>query len=110
LEQCKFEGLKGFLKRTDEHITELQDEVKRKDEEIVFLRSMLASLSEKVDHLEKTAVGKLAHLEERQSKIQREVVDAKHGVTFVMVGVQLASYLSLVTSGRNIVQFDMFPW
>ena len=49
----------GFLKRTDEHILELQDEVKRKDEEIVFLRSMLASLSEKVDHLEKTAVGKL---------------------------------------------------
>jgi len=30
-----------------------------------------------------------AHLEERQSKIQREVVDAKHGVTFVMVGVYL---------------------
>jgi len=42
-----------------------------------------------------------AHLEERQSKIQREVVDAKHGVTFVMVGVQLASYLSLVTSGEE---------
>ena len=41
---------------------ELQDEVKRKDEEIVFLRSMLASLSEKVDHLEKTAVGKLGEI------------------------------------------------
>ena len=41
---------------------ELQDEVKRKDEEIVFLRSMLASLSEKVDHLEKTAVGKLGKI------------------------------------------------
>ena len=85
LEQCKFEGLKvyiysthsvpteqiisllppsplppqGFLSRTDEHITELQEEVKRKEEEIVFLRSMLASLSEKVDQLEKTAIGRI---------------------------------------------------
>lgn len=51
--------LKGFLSRTDEHITELQEEVKRKDEEIVFLRSMLASLSEKVDQLEKTTIGRI---------------------------------------------------
>ena len=59
LETCKFEGLKGFLNRTDEHIMELQEEVKRKDEEIVFLRSMLASLSEKVEQLESTSMGKL---------------------------------------------------
>ena len=38
---------------------ELQEEVKRKDEEIVFLRSMLASLSEKVEQLESTSMGKL---------------------------------------------------
>ena len=51
--------MQGFLSRTDEHITELQEEVRRKDEEIVFLRSMLASLSEKVDQLEKTAIGRM---------------------------------------------------
>ena len=50
---------KGFLNRTDEHIMELQEEVRRKDEEIVFLRSMLASLSEKVDQLEKNALGRI---------------------------------------------------
>ena len=33
--------------------------MKRKDEDIVFLRSMLASLSEKVDQLEKTAIGRI---------------------------------------------------
>ena len=59
LEKCKFEGLKGFLSRTDDHLEELQEEMKRKDEEIMFLRSMLASLSEKVDHMEKTAVTKI---------------------------------------------------
>ena len=51
----------GFLSRTDEHITELQDDVRKKDEEIVFLRSMLASLSEKVDQLEKTTVGRIGN-------------------------------------------------
>ena len=62
LEKCKFEGLKGFLSRTDDHLEELQEELKRKDEEIMFLRSMLASLSEKVDHMEKTAVSKIGRL------------------------------------------------
>ena len=61
LEQCKFEGLKGFLSRTDDHIYELQEDLKRKDEEIVFLRSMLASLSEKVEHLEKSAGVKIGN-------------------------------------------------
>lgn len=55
MEQCKFEGLKGFLSRTDDHIYELQEEIKKKDEEVMFLRSMLASLSEKVEQLEKNA-------------------------------------------------------
>ena len=56
---CKFEGLKGFLGRTEDQITDLQDELKRKDEEIMFLRSMLAKVSEKVERLEKSAEGKL---------------------------------------------------
>ena len=37
--------------------------MKRKEEEIVFLRSMLASLSEKVDQLEKTAIGRIGERE-----------------------------------------------
>ena len=50
---------KGYLTRTDESIAQLQAEIKQKDDEISFLRSMLASLSEKVEHLEKSAVGKI---------------------------------------------------
>lgn len=88
LEQCKFEGLKGFLSRTDDHIQELQEELKKKDEEIMFLRSMLASLSEKVEQLEKNASAKIDQIEERQEKMQREVVDARHGVNFVMDELQ----------------------
>eukprot|EP00731_Ephydatia_muelleri_P029360 Em0020g1004a len=88
LDSCKFEGLKGFLTRTDEHIVELEADLKRKEEEVIFLRSMLASLSEKVEILEKNALGKIGELEERQNKMQREVVDARHGVTFVMNELQ----------------------
>lgn len=60
---CKFEGLKGFLSRTEDSITELQEELKRKDEEIMFLRSMLASLSEKVEQMGKSSEGKLGMCE-----------------------------------------------
>ena len=71
LDKCKFEGLKGFLSRTDDHLEDLQEELKRKDEEIMFLRSMLASLSEKVDHMEKTAVGKIGR-SWREGRRERE--------------------------------------
>ncbi len=59
LDQCKFEGLKGFLSRTDDLIHDLQEELKRKDDDITFLRSMLASLSEKVDQYEKSTSDKI---------------------------------------------------
>ena len=62
LEQCKFEGLKGFLSRTDDLIRDLQEELKRKDDDITFLRSMLASLSEKVDQYEKNTADKIGEL------------------------------------------------
>ena len=32
LETCSYEQLKGFLGRTDDHIQQLQDELKKKDE------------------------------------------------------------------------------
>ena len=41
----------------------------------MFLRSMLASLSEKVDHMEKTAVGKIGKLrKEREKERERELM------------------------------------
>ena len=32
LETCSYEQLKGFLSRTDDHIQQLQDQLKKKDE------------------------------------------------------------------------------
>ena len=52
---------------------------------------MLASLSEKVDQLEKTTEDKLGEVDERQGKLHREVVDARHGVNFVMVRMYMYS-------------------
>jgi len=56
---CRYEGLKGFLGKTEDQLSDLQEELKRKDEEIMFLRSMLANLSEKVEHLVKNSEEKL---------------------------------------------------
>ena len=36
LETCSYEQLKGFLGRTDDHIQQLQDELKKKDEVTTF--------------------------------------------------------------------------
>ena len=36
LETCSYEQLKGFLGRTDDHIQQLQDELKKKDEVIFY--------------------------------------------------------------------------
>ena len=54
LENCRYEGLKEYLQKTDGHIALLQDELKRKEEEIEFLRTMLAKLSEKLENIDKT--------------------------------------------------------
>lgn len=54
LENCRYEGLKEYLQRTDEHMVVMQEELRKKDEEIEFLRSMLARLSEKLETLDKT--------------------------------------------------------
>ena len=79
---------------------------------------MLASLSEKVEYLEKSSVGKIGknipsllnvftlsrlvisilfllhftgQLDDRQMKLQKDVNDARHGVDFVMVSGSLCS-------------------
>jgi E3 ubiquitin-protein ligase TRAF7 len=88
LEQCKFEGLKSYLTRTDENISQLQSEIKQKDDEITFLRSMLASLSEKVEYLEKSSMKKIDVLDERQIKMSKDMSDARNAVDFVMTELQ----------------------
>ena len=54
LENCRYEGLKEYLQRTDEHMVLMREELRKKDEEIEFLRGMLARLSEKLETLDKT--------------------------------------------------------
>ncbi|KAK3090371.1 hypothetical protein FSP39_011288, partial [Pinctada imbricata] len=55
LKFCKFEAVKDFLAHTDEKISELQDSIKDKDDQINFLRSMLGKLAERLEGLEKSS-------------------------------------------------------
>ncbi|XP_065899711.1 E3 ubiquitin-protein ligase TRAF7-like [Dysidea avara] len=89
LETCSYEQLKGFLGRTDDHIQQLQDELKKKDEEIEFLRSMLAQLSDKVDMMDKATVDRLGSFENIQSNVQQDVEEASQGISFVLNELRL---------------------
>ena len=54
LESCKYESMKDFIKRTEAKITDLQLNIQQKDQEIGFLRSMLGTLSERLEAMEKS--------------------------------------------------------
>jgi hypothetical protein len=49
--------MKDYIKHTESRMTDLQQMLQQKDQEINFLRSMLGKLSEKVESLEKAVEG-----------------------------------------------------
>lgn len=55
LRTCKFEGMKEFLVRIDEKMSDMQFSLNQKDQEIQFLRSMLGKLAERLESLEKSS-------------------------------------------------------
>ena len=79
LENCRYEGLKEYLQRTDEHMVLMQDELKKKDEEIEFLKSMLARLSEKLETLDKTTNLRLGEGGEGGREGREEEEERKRG-------------------------------
>ena len=54
LEECKYEGIKDYIQQTETRMADYQRRLDQKEQEIGFLRSMLSTLSEKVESLEKT--------------------------------------------------------
>eukprot|EP00117_Sycon_ciliatum_P040688 scpid31882/ scgid29858/ E3 ubiquitin-protein ligase TRAF7; RING finger and WD repeat-containing protein 1; RING finger protein 119; TNF receptor-associated factor 7 len=77
LQTCRFEMLKDFLSEVHEKISRLQRQVRQKDEEITFLRTMLANVSDRLNMLEKNYEFRMERLDEAQAKLQREVTDYK---------------------------------
>ena len=55
LKHCKFEMVKDVLAHTEEKMSEMQDSLKDKDDQINFLRSMLGKLAERLEGLEKSS-------------------------------------------------------
>lgn len=62
LRSCRFEGMKEFLVRMDEKMTDMQFSLNQKDQEIQFLRSMLGKLAERLEALEKSSDMKIGML------------------------------------------------
>jgi len=57
VEQCPYEAMSHYLRRTEGRFSELTQMLQHKDQEISFLRAMLGQLSSKVESLEKTVEG-----------------------------------------------------
>eukprot|EP00039_Didymoeca_costata_P029354 m.24312 g.24312 ORF g.24312 m.24312 type:complete len:699 (-) comp7595_c0_seq1:214-2310(-) len=66
---CKFESVKGLLLASDTRIETLSQGLENKDQEIEFLKSMLAKLSERVSTIESVTRDRLDSLEIRISQI-----------------------------------------
>ncbi|KAK7003570.1 E3 ubiquitin-protein ligase TRAF7-like isoform X1, partial [Biomphalaria glabrata] len=81
LKSCRFEGMKEFLRLTDEKVTDLQMHLNQKDQEIEFLRSMLGRLSERLETMEKSVDMKLELVERNHSKIMDEILDNRKDIS-----------------------------
>lgn len=77
LDSCKFESMKEFLEHSADQIEELQNELKNKDQELVFLRSMLVKMTERMDRVEKTVDIRLDFLDEGHTKLSSEIVETR---------------------------------
>eukprot|EP00040_Diaphanoeca_grandis_P014999 m.76227 g.76227 ORF g.76227 m.76227 type:complete len:739 (-) comp24877_c0_seq1:162-2378(-) len=62
LQACKYELVKGFLQESDARIQSLSETLEVKDQEIEFLKAMLAKLSEKVESMERNFDERIGNL------------------------------------------------
>ncbi|CAH1794412.1 unnamed protein product [Owenia fusiformis] len=83
LHECKFEGMKDFIQRTDDRLTDLAEQVADKDEQIDFLRAILSTLSERFERLEKDNEMKLNLLGETNKQITSELVDNRRDIEII---------------------------
>ncbi|CAC5419906.1 TRAF7 [Mytilus coruscus] len=99
LRSCKFEGMKEFLVRMDEKMTDMQFSLNQKDQEIQFLRSMLGKLAERLEALEKSSDMKIDLLEHNQNKIMTTIMDCQRD--YAVIHDDLA-HLNSIVNGRNV--------
>ena len=62
LAQCQYEPIKDFLHENERRLSAMELDLKQKDAEIGFLRSMLSKMSERLDGFEKDTVVKVGEL------------------------------------------------
>ncbi|CAB3989876.1 E3 ubiquitin- ligase TRAF7 isoform X1 [Paramuricea clavata] len=81
LNTCKFEPMKEFLQHSADQIEELQTELKNKDQEMTFLRSMLVKMTERIERVEKTVDIRLDFLDEGHTKLSSEIMETRRAMT-----------------------------
>jgi len=101
---CKFEGLKGFLQHTEDRMQQALSKLQEKDQEISFLKSMLAKVTERMDRMEKTVEIRIDLLDESQTKLSSDLLEARRSLSHIEQ--ELSSMDARVF---NMGQFDVQP-
>lgn len=83
---CPYEKLKDFISRTEKSMSDIQQSLLQKDQEISFLRAMLGKLSEKVETMEKTVEDALEAQDNRIESISTEVSALQENIQVVLSG------------------------
>ncbi|XP_065065622.1 E3 ubiquitin-protein ligase TRAF7-like isoform X3 [Rhopilema esculentum] len=104
LKDCKFEGLKDFLQHTEERMQRTLTLLEEKDQEISFLKSMLAKVTERMDRMEKAVEIRVDLLDEGQTKLSSDLLDARRSLNHIEQ--ELSSMDARVF---NIGSFDVQP-
>uniref|UniRef100_A0AAU6MX40 Tumor necrosis factor receptor-related factor 7 n=1 Tax=Argopecten irradians TaxID=31199 RepID=A0AAU6MX40_ARGIR len=83
LKVCKFEGMKEYIHRTEEKMSDMQYSLNQKDQDVGFLRSMLGKLAERLENMEKQTEDRVEHLEHRLGDVVEELVSVKRDNTLL---------------------------
>uniref|UniRef100_UPI00358EDF87 E3 ubiquitin-protein ligase TRAF7-like isoform X1 n=2 Tax=Myxine glutinosa TaxID=7769 RepID=UPI00358EDF87 len=81
LSVCRFEGVKDFLRRSEERSAELHAVLAQREHELAFLRSTLGRLAESLEQVEKRVETRLDVMHENQSKLSEDLMEFRRDTT-----------------------------
>eukprot|EP00794_Sanderia_malayensis_P008900 gene8900-9851_t len=104
LNECKYEAIKDFISLTEEKLQQSTALMQEKDQEISFLKSMLAKMTDRMDRMEKSMEIRIDLLDENQTKLSSDYMEARRSLNHIEQ--ELSSMDARVF---NIGQFDVQP-
>eukprot|EP00051_Salpingoeca_urceolata_P027745 m.483093 g.483093 ORF g.483093 m.483093 type:complete len:741 (-) comp22779_c0_seq1:113-2335(-) len=104
LKSCKFESVKELLQESDARLSLLAQDAESKDQEIGFLRSMLAKLSERLERMETLFEMRVDGLDENFTRLSEDLRETMRSVNDTQTEVSaIQSKLGLVDGDIDLL-------